>query len=97
MQPLGRGRYRAFMKKNPDFTGKVHILCHSLGSVITFDVLSSPELRDQLKFTDRLTNCWAIGSPLATFLLLRLPDFEANSSPYPFPVPRIRRPMGVVW
>ena len=70
-------RWRAFMKKNPEFDGKVHILAHSLGSVITFDVLSTPDLRGQLKMVDKIKNCWSCGSPLATFALLRLPDYEA--------------------
>jgi len=70
-------RYRAFVKKNPEFDGKVHVLAHSLGSVITFDILSNNELRGQLKMADKLTNCWCVGSPLASFQLLRTEGFEA--------------------
>ncbi|EFA82204.1 DDHD domain-containing protein [Heterostelium album PN500] len=32
-------KYREFIKANPNFKGKVHILAHSLGSVIAFDIL----------------------------------------------------------
>uniref|UniRef100_A0AC34QMG2 DDHD domain-containing protein n=1 Tax=Panagrolaimus sp. JU765 TaxID=591449 RepID=A0AC34QMG2_9BILA len=33
--------YDLFMKNNPGFTGKVSILAHSLGSVITYDILTN--------------------------------------------------------
>ncbi|GAM27655.1 hypothetical protein SAMD00019534_108310 [Acytostelium subglobosum LB1] len=32
-------KYREFLKECPDFKGKVHILAHSLGSMITYDIL----------------------------------------------------------
>ncbi|KAL8388326.1 hypothetical protein RB595_009307 [Gaeumannomyces hyphopodioides] len=31
--------YNLFMERNPEFTGKVHIIGHSLGSAIMFDIL----------------------------------------------------------
>ncbi|KAL7623349.1 hypothetical protein AAE478_007030 [Parahypoxylon ruwenzoriense] len=31
--------YRLFLERNPDFKGKVHIIGHSLGSAIMFDIL----------------------------------------------------------
>ncbi|RYP72491.1 hypothetical protein DL771_004131 [Monosporascus sp. 5C6A] len=31
--------YKLFMERNPDFKGKVHIIGHSLGSAIMFDIL----------------------------------------------------------
>ncbi|CAG9461893.1 unnamed protein product [Pedinophyceae sp. YPF-701] len=35
------GMYRHFKARNPDFDGSVHIVAHSLGSVVCFDILSN--------------------------------------------------------
>lgn len=49
--------YKLFMERNPEFKGKVHIMGHSLGSAIMFDILcrqrdtpKHEELRDPLRF-----------------------------------------------
>ncbi|OTA70486.1 DDHD domain-containing protein [Hypoxylon sp. EC38] len=50
--------YKLFLERNPDFKGKVHIIGHSLGSAIMFDILcrqrekqQTPEpLRNPLRF-----------------------------------------------
>lgn len=50
--------YKLFMERNPDFKGKVHIVGHSLGSAIMFDILCrqkenplfSEPLRSPLRF-----------------------------------------------
>ncbi|KAJ2985278.1 hypothetical protein NUW58_g5623 [Xylaria curta] len=50
--------YKLFLDRNPEFKGKVHIIGHSLGSAIMFDILcrqkqpteSSALLRNPLKF-----------------------------------------------
>ncbi|KAI2624901.1 DDHD domain-containing protein [Hypoxylon sp. NC1633] len=50
--------YKLFLERNPDFKGKVHIIGHSLGSAIMFDILcrqkersqSSESLRNPLRF-----------------------------------------------
>ncbi|KAJ3258827.1 hypothetical protein HK103_003209 [Boothiomyces macroporosus] len=33
--------YENFMKEHPDFKGKVSLFCHSLGSIITYDILAN--------------------------------------------------------
>ncbi|KAI1109017.1 DDHD domain-containing protein [Nemania sp. NC0429] len=50
--------YKLFLDRNPDFKGKVHIIGHSLGSAIMFDILcrqkhlprNAEPLRNPLKF-----------------------------------------------
>ncbi|KAB5539386.1 DDHD domain-containing protein [Coniochaeta sp. 2T2.1] len=48
--------YKLFMERNPDFKGKVHIMGHSLGSAIMFDILcrqkerSTEPSRNPLRF-----------------------------------------------
>jgi hypothetical protein len=37
--------FKLFMKRNPDFKGKVHLVGHSLGSAILFDVLCQQRTR----------------------------------------------------
>ncbi|KAI1081374.1 DDHD domain-containing protein [Whalleya microplaca] len=45
--------YKLFMERNPEFKGKVHIVGHSLGSAIMFDILcrqkEKPKLSDALR------------------------------------------------
>ncbi|KAI1875608.1 uncharacterized protein JN550_001894 [Neoarthrinium moseri] len=45
--------YRLFMERNPEFKGKVHIMGHSLGSAIMFDILcrqkEKPQRTEQLR------------------------------------------------
>ncbi|KAI4858890.1 DDHD domain-containing protein [Hypoxylon rubiginosum] len=39
--------YKLFMERNPEFKGKVHIIGHSLGSAIMFDILCRQRERQQ--------------------------------------------------
>lgn len=73
--------YRLWCKNNPGFhnNGRVHIISHSLGSVMALEVLSKQpttlpaELswRPNTRYFDfQTTNCFLAGSPCAFFLLL---------------------------
>ncbi|KAI0134104.1 DDHD domain-containing protein [Xylariales sp. AK1849] len=46
--------YKLFMERNPEFRGKVHIIGHSLGSAIMFDILCRQ--KEKLKPTERFHN-----------------------------------------
>ncbi|KAG5360582.1 putative phospholipase [Yarrowia sp. B02] len=67
---------KLFRKHNPKFRGKVSLIGHSLGSVISFDVLSNdlacPGMEN--KHTDELNfpvqNYFMMGSPLGLFKIL---------------------------
>lgn len=67
--------YKLYIEKNPHFRGKVHILGHSLGSAIAFDLVASQkEKRDdaseyQLDFD--VANLFCVGSPVGVFKLLQ--------------------------
>ncbi|KAI2470907.1 DDHD domain-containing protein [Annulohypoxylon bovei var. microspora] len=39
--------HKLFMERNPEFKGKVHIIAHSLGSAIMFDILCRQKARPQ--------------------------------------------------
>ncbi|EDO19531.1 hypothetical protein Kpol_1018p63 [Vanderwaltozyma polyspora DSM 70294] len=60
--------YTIFKKKNPNFDGQVHIVGHSLGSLISFDVLSDPE---HYKLDFQVNNFFCIGSPVGVFKLVQ--------------------------
>lgn len=69
--------YSLYMERNPNFKGKVHIMGHSLGSCIAFDILAAqPEDVDKdkidtskhLKFD--VENLFCVGSPVGMFKLL---------------------------
>ncbi|TQS34501.1 hypothetical protein Golomagni_05112 [Golovinomyces magnicellulatus] len=75
--------YRLWCKNNQDFEkeGRVHLIAHSLGSVMTLEILSKqPTLVPKLDldskkinteyFDFRTTNCFFAGSPAGFFLLL---------------------------
>lgn len=68
-------RYRAFMKKFPSFRGEISIIGHSLGSMLSFDILTDPERRSQLKFP--VINLFAIGSPMPAYMVLSAVDKQA--------------------
>lgn len=75
--------YRLWCRNNPRFTseGRVHLIAHSLGSVMTLDVLSrqpsiplpldlsKPDPETQF-FEFDTTNLFLLGSPAGFFLLL---------------------------
>lgn len=62
-----------FIEKNPNFTGNIHILGHSLGSVLSFNLLSSrydgQTCSSRLNF--KIDKFFAIGSPIGLFILLK--------------------------
>lgn len=68
--------YKLYLKRNPDFKGKVHILGHSLGSAIAFDILSqqSGSLDGPLDINKDLAfdvdSLFLVGSPVGMFKLL---------------------------
>lgn len=71
--------YEVFCRCNPDFKGRgrVHIIGHSLGSVIAMDVLSGQPTYidrhdgklDRLHFAFDTTNLFCLGSPAGFFLM----------------------------
>nr|CAB3236623.1 phospholipase DDHD1-like [Phallusia mammillata] len=77
--------YAMFMQRNPNFTGKIIIFSHSLGSVLFFDILTNylplghgvshpsnemhGDLSHGLDFKPDMLFC--VGSPLGMFLCLR--------------------------
>ncbi|KAI1007282.1 hypothetical protein K3495_g936 [Podosphaera aphanis] len=75
--------YRLWCKNNPDFEekGRVHLIAHSLGSVMVMEILSKqptiiPKLNllsseiNTMNFDFKTTNCFFVGSPAGFFLLL---------------------------
>ncbi|EEB05201.1 phospholipase [Schizosaccharomyces japonicus yFS275] len=65
--------YRLYRENNPDFTGEVSLLGHSLGSVILFDILARQGDEGEHKkyaLDFKVTNFFALGSPLGLFQML---------------------------
>ena len=75
--------YRLWCRNNPDFAekGRVHMIAHSLGSVMAVDVLSrqptavprlnvGPPVPSTAHFEFNTTNLFLLGSPAGFFLLL---------------------------
>jgi hypothetical protein len=75
--------YRLWCKNNPDFSknGRVHLIAHSLGSVMAMEMLSKqPTLVPRVDFTGKkpnnkhlefnTANLFCVGSPAGFFLLL---------------------------
>lgn len=60
--------YMRFKKLNPNFNGKVHLVGHSLGSMILFDILSK---QDDFKLDFEVRNFFSIGSPIGVFQLIQ--------------------------
>lgn len=69
--------YRLFCERNPDFKGQVHILGHSLGSAIAFDILARQPISFGDSSTSRHELCFPVesffclGSPVGMFKLLQ--------------------------
>lgn len=81
--------YELYKKKNPDFKGKVHILGHSLGSSIAFDILSmqnkgtsldkaKTDVKNSLSFD--VDNLFCVGSPVGVFNLLKRKNIIARKA-----------------
>ncbi|CAK9440595.1 uncharacterized protein LODBEIA_P46350 [Lodderomyces beijingensis] len=78
--------YKEYKKRNPRFNGKVHILGHSLGSAIAFDILS--EQTGTIQGTSNISenhvqfpvdNLFLLGSPVGLFKLLEGKNIEART------------------
>ncbi|CAK4652308.1 unnamed protein product [Aphanomyces euteiches] len=62
--------YRLYKENNPEFDGSVSIMGHSLGSVISFDMLSKQGVDSHLKLDFQVEHYFAFGSPIGAFLPL---------------------------
>lgn len=56
-----------FMKNNPAFDGNIHLIGHSLGSIILFDMLNQSE-KYKLKF--KVKNYFCLGAQIGVFKLI---------------------------
>lgn len=71
--------YHLFMKRNPDFNGKVSMVGHSLGSAIMFDILCRQDRKSDMHRKDRqngrldfeVEDFYALGSPIGLFQMLK--------------------------
>lgn len=60
--------YHLFKEKNPLFGGEVHLIGHSLGSLILFDILSE---QDKYRLDFEVQNYFCVGSPIGVFKLIQ--------------------------
>ncbi|CAI4063902.1 hypothetical protein N7582_002530 [Saccharomyces uvarum] len=60
--------FRTYKKYNPEFEGNVHLVGHSLGSMILFDILSKQE---KFKLDFQVDNLFFIGSPIGLLKLIQ--------------------------
>ncbi|KAK6464486.1 DDHD domain-containing protein [Scheffersomyces coipomensis] len=78
--------YKLYKEKNPKFNGKIHVLAHSLGSAIAFDLVSQQsatldgdiDLSHELDF--EIENLFCVGCPAGMFKLLEQKNIVARSS-----------------
>lgn len=75
--------YLLYKEKNPNFNGKVHIMGHSLGLAISFDILagqlnSSEDINTKLDFD--VESLFCVGSPVGVFKLLQQKNVIARES-----------------
>ncbi|CAI4051263.1 hypothetical protein SKDZ_15G1750 [Saccharomyces kudriavzevii ZP591] len=68
--------FRIFKKYNPEFEGKVHLVGHSLGSMILFDILSKQE---KYKLEFQVDNLFFIGSPIGLLKLIQRTKIGDNA------------------
>jgi hypothetical protein len=76
--------YQLYMERNPGFKGKVHILGHSLGSAISFDILSIQKNNKTNNDPNKdlcfdVENLFCVGSPVGMFKLLRQTNICSRS------------------
>ncbi|TMW60860.1 hypothetical protein Poli38472_000902 [Pythium oligandrum] len=70
-------KYRVFMEEHPKWNGKVSIFAHSLGSVISYDILThkaGEKARNGVRFPGldfQVENFFAVGSPVPIMVLAR--------------------------
>ncbi|KAM3124318.1 hypothetical protein CJJ07_002555 [Candidozyma auris] len=73
--------YRLYKERNPDFNGKIHILGHSLGSAIVFDLVSMQREGDhEYKLDFDVENLFCVGSPVGMFKLLQRKNIVSRLS-----------------
>ncbi|KAM3160598.1 DDHD domain-containing protein [Lachancea thermotolerans] len=60
--------YRLYRSRNPNFDGQVHIMGHSLGSLLLFDILAN---QDRYPLDFEVHNFFSIGSPVGVFKLIQ--------------------------
>lgn len=75
--------HQLYLEKNPQFKGKVHILGHSLGSAIAFDLMckqshKGPEDKNYGLDFD-VENLFCVGSPVGMFKLLQQKNIRPRS------------------
>ncbi|KAM4065932.1 DDHD domain-containing protein [Hirsutella rhossiliensis] len=78
---------RLFREQNPEFKGKVHLMGHSLGSAIYFDVLCRQRGRpktktkeNELQFDFEVHDYFCLGSPVGLFQMLKGRTIAARHS-----------------
>lgn len=69
--------YHLFKEKNPRFGGEVHLIGHSLGSLILFDILSD---QDKYKLDFEVKNYFCVGSPIGVFKLIQRSQIGPKSA-----------------
>lgn len=75
-----------YKERNPHFNGKIHIMGHSLGSAIAFDLMSLQynEIKDEPDLSKDLTfdvdSLFCVGSPVGVFKLLAQHNIASRSS-----------------
>ena len=70
--------YHLFMKRNPNFNGKISLIGHSLGSAIMFDILCRQGLPQEssgrsvktIQLDFEVEDFYALGSPIGLFQML---------------------------
>ena len=60
--------YHLYRSRHPNFDGKVHIMGHSLGSLLIFDILAN---QDRYPLDFDVENFFSIGSPVGVFKLIQ--------------------------
>lgn len=56
--------YKLFKERNPEFKGKVHLMGHSLGSAILFDLLCQQKQDQAAKMPKTAPRPWVADEPL---------------------------------
>ncbi|GMM53468.1 putative carboxylic ester hydrolase [Maudiozyma humilis] len=81
--------YTLFLEKNPTFDGRVHLIGHSLGSLILFDLLSQHR-HYKLKFP--VSHFFSIGSPVGLIKLVERTRIGSRQGPKQRTSLRINKP-----
>ncbi|SCU88571.1 LAFA_0E13454g1_1 [Lachancea sp. 'fantastica'] len=70
--------YNFYRARNPNFEGKVHILGHSLGGLLIFDILAN---KDRYPLDFEVENFFSVGSPTGVFKLIQKTKLSHLKSP----------------